>query len=165
MASIEQLKAKRKKEAAKAAAHKKNAELLDRKIRIAQDKKAQKRTFEKGRIVEKIQAAVNGLRIVAHAPRVAKKDDPAGYERYRAYIAYQALLAEKSAATTPENTEKWLMDTIKRAAMASHDRALSKALANALVKLDDGHYKLDWSSEDYTKIAKWRDSLDNDNTY
>lgn len=165
MASIEQLEAKLKKEAAKAAAHQKNAELLEKKIRTARDKKAQKRTFEKGRIVEKLQAVVNGLRIVDHAPRVAKKDDPAGYERYRAYIAYQALLAEKAAATTPESTEKWLMDTIKRAARASHDRALLKALAKSLVRRTDGKLQFDWSNEAYELIDQWYSSLDNDDTY
>lgn len=169
MASIEQMKAKLKKEAAKIEAHQKNAELLERKIRLAQDKKAQKRTFEKGRIVEKLQALVNGLRIVDHAPRVAKKDDPEGYKRYREYIAYQALLAEKAAATTPESTEKWLMDTIKRAAMArdnSHDKALLKALANSLVRRpNDGKLQFDWSSEAYTLIDQWYSSLENKDTY
>lgn len=165
MASIEQMKAKLKKEAAKIEAHQKNAELLEKKIRMAQDKKAQKRTFEKGRIVEKIQATVNGLGIVAHAPRVAKKDDPEGYKRYRDYIAYQALLAEKAAATTPESTEKWLINTINRAAMANSYDKLLKALAKSLVKRSDGNYQFDWSSEDYAKVAKWRDGLDNDDTY
>ena len=165
MASIEQLEARKRKREKIAAENQKEAELLAKEIKIAKKKEAQKRTFEKGRIVEKIQAAVNGLGIVAHAPRVAKKDDPEGYKRYRDYIAYQALLAEKSAATTPESTEKWLMDTINRAAMANSYDKLLKALAKSLIKLDDGHYKLDWSSEVYAQVAKWRDNLDNDDTY
>ncbi|WP_338434567.1 hypothetical protein V3C97_07790 (plasmid) [Ligilactobacillus saerimneri] len=171
MASIEQLEARKRKRERIAAENQREAELLEKEIKLAKKKEAQKRTFEKGRIVAQLQAEVNGLQIVAPAPRVAKKNDPEGYKRYRDYIAYEALLAEKSAATTPEDTQKWLVSTIRQAAMNNQNtnqstyEALLKAFAKALVKLNDGHYKLDWSSEAYAKVAAWRDSLDTNDTY
>lgn len=153
MDNIEQLELKMRQQKS----NKTKAKKFRKKVQAEKRKERKKRTFEKGQIVEQLQAVadpVSPLPIVDQAPRVDKKDDLQKYVKYRAYYKYRNELNKRSDMTSPEDTRKWLSELIKKS-------TYSQQVLNAFyqsVRLDsNGNLKLDCSGNDYNTILNWYD--------
>lgn len=158
MASIEQLKNRIAKGSAEAKAQHEEVLAWKKQLRAKQDKKYKQRIFEKGKVIEKIQAAtnpVNPLPIVNPVPRVTKKDDPAGYAKYQAYIKYRSELLARSEQTMPEDTEKWANSLVHKAQKTADLENLLDAIYNTYILRPDGNLQVNWSSSDYQTVLKW----------
>lgn len=158
MASIEQLEKRIAKRSAETKARHDEFLAWKRQLRAKKDKQYKQRIFEKGKLIEQIQAAtdpIDPLPIVNPAPRVTKKDDPSGYAKYQAYIKYRSDLLARSEATTPEQTAQWANNLAHKAQKLADLEDLLDAIYNTYTVRSDGDLQVNWSSSDYQKVLKW----------
>ena len=109
------------------------------------------RLIKKGAILEDFQAVSKGLTKAPQAPRVSKKDDPEGYQRYLDYRNYTAQKEELSGKITPQESEQWLAGLSKQALKPSE---IPVSLFVQAVRVNQNNQLvLNWNSEAYRKLV------------
>lgn len=114
-----------------------------------------KRLIEKGAILETYMTNATGVPYVPEAPRVAKKDDPAGYERYRAYRNYTEAKEALASTQTPAEANNWLNSQKK----AVYRLAYLEKLLSEVVRSYQGKDTIDWNSKRYPEFARYLQNL------
>lgn len=114
-----------------------------------------KRLIEKGAVLETYMTNTTGVPYVLEAPRVAKKDNPEGYERYKAYRAYTEAKEELASTQTPADASDWLNSQKK----AVYRLAYLEKLLSEVVRPYQGRDTIDWNSERYSEFSRYLKNL------
>lgn len=114
-----------------------------------------KRLVEKGAVLETYMTNTTGVPYVPEAPRVTKKDNPAGYERYKAYRNYTEAKEALASTQTPADANDWLNTQQK----AVHRLAYLEKLLFQVVRPYQGKDTIDWSSKYYPEFARYLQNL------
>lgn len=110
--------------------------------------------FDSGRKLLK-QIATEALEPVPYAKPVLKKDDPAGYERYKAYKRYSSLRNKAMKSLTLDQVSQWF----ESEKQAKNELAYVHQLLKNTIVMRDGKFILDWKSPLYEQTARYLQNL------
>lgn len=110
--------------------------------------------FDSGRKLLK-QIATETLDPVPYAKPVLKKDDPAGYERYKAYKRYSSLRNKAMKSLTLDQVSQWF----ESEEQAKNELAYVHQLLKNTIVMRDGKFILDWKSPLYEQTARYLQNL------